>query len=249
MDAQDSGKTPERKTIFHELLANENLPPNEKTLPRLTEEAQIIIAAGASTTTHYLKSTVYFILADPAILRRLQAELEEAMPDPGKLPPQHLLERLTYLNAVYKEGCRINDGASSRLARIAPDQDLRYKHYVIPRGTSVSMSTYIQHRDTTLFPDPEKFDPERWLQQPDDSSSNRLERYLVNFCKGGRNCLGMSLARAEIFLTLAALFRRFDMELVDTIRERDVDMMHDFFVPHASLESKGIKVMVKGIRN
>lgn len=244
MDSRGTEKdTSSHKTIFHELLENDSLPPAEKTLPRLTEEAQIVLTAGSTTTVHYLKSTVYFVLADKAILHRLQVELKEAIPNPSELPPMHILERLPYLNAVFKEGSRLNDGASTRLARIAPNEDLKFRDHVIPRGTAVSMSTYIQHRNTSLFPDPETFNPDRWLG-PD---SAKLERYLVNFNKGTRNCLGMNLAKAEIYLTLAMVFRSFEMELFETGRARDVDMSHDFFVPYASLDSKGIRVTVTGL--
>ena len=58
-------------------------------------------------------------------------------------------------------------------------------------------------------------------------------------------CLGMNLAYAEIHLTLAAVFRRFDLELFETTREEDVDIAHDFFNPSAKVDSKGVRVLVK----
>ena len=90
----------------------------------------------AGILVHYLKSTIYFILADQKVLQRLRKELVDAIPDPLVLPPMHVLERLPYLNAVVKEGFRINDGASSRLARVAPDEDLRLGDQVISRYAS-----------------------------------------------------------------------------------------------------------------
>jgi cytochrome P450 len=122
------------------------------------------------------------------------------------------------------------------------DEDLQFKGYTIPRGTIVSMSTYLQHRNSTIFPDPETFDPGRLLAP----NSAKLEKYLVNFSKGTRGCLGIGLAKTEIYATLAALFRRFDLELYQTDRS-DVDMAHDFFVPHTRLDSKGIRVLVTGV--
>ncbi|KAK3070560.1 hypothetical protein LTR53_010241 [Teratosphaeriaceae sp. CCFEE 6253] len=229
------------KTIFHALLENDALPAAEKTLPRLVEEAQIIVTAGSTTTVHYLKCTIYFVLANSTILRRLKAELREAIPDPANLPPSHVLERLPYLAAVVKEGFRMNDGASSRLARVAPDTDLVRGSQVIPKGSSIGMSSWIQHRDPRLFPNGETFLPERWL---DPDAAPKLEKYLVPFSRGTRNCLGMNLAKSEIFLTLAAVFRRFDLELFGTDRS-DVDMAHDFFIPYTKMDSKGVRVVVK----
>ncbi|KAK5115234.1 hypothetical protein LTR62_001434 [Meristemomyces frigidus] len=239
---EHEGRTKQgHRTIFHDLLENDNLPASEKTLPRLVQEAQIIIAAGTTTTVHYLKSTVYFIIANKTIAERLRRELEEAIPDPKQLPPLHVLERLPYMSAVVKEGFRVNDGASTRLARISPDSDLEFAGKVIPRGTAVSMSTWIQHRNPVIFPEPEVFDPERWL----GPHARELERDLVNFST--RNCLGINLAKSEIYLTLAAVFRRFELELFETERKRDVDMANDYFVPYARADSEGIRVLVKGM--
>jgi hypothetical protein len=54
-----------------------------------------------------------------------------------------------------------------------------------------------------------------------------------------------SLAKAELYLTLATIFRRYKIELFDTIRERDVDMKHDHFLPYPSHESKGVRAIFK----
>jgi cytochrome P450 len=66
----------------------------------------------------------------------------------------------------------------------------------------------------------------------------------VDFSRGTRSCLGVYLAQAGIYLTLAAVFRRFDFELFQTDRS-DVDVAHDFFTPSPKLDSKGPRVLVK----
>ena len=58
----------------------------------------------------------------------------------------------------------------------------------------------------------------------------------------------MNLAYAEIYLTLANVLRRFDMQLSGVVRERDVDVIHDFLNTSPSLESTGMKVLVTGVR-
>lgn len=210
-------------------------------MTRLTQEAQLVLAAGSITTAHFLKTTIYFILANENILKRLKAELVKAIPDPQSLPGTHQLEQLPYLMAIVKEGSRMSDGALGRLSRIAPDQDLKFQDWVIPKGTSISMSSYIQHRNPELFPEPETFDPDRWLGE----NSGKLGRHLVNFSKGARSCVGVNLAKTEIYLTLAAIFRRFDLELFETGRERDVDEARDLFIPYTRKESKGVRVVLK----
>ena len=235
----ENEKTAAHHSIFHELL-DSDLPASEKTVPRLIDEALTIVAAGSNTTAHFLKTTSFHILANPSILAKLRAELQGIASNPAELPPLRDLEHKPFLNAVIKEGFRISYGITSRLTRIAPNEDLAFNNYVIPTGTPVGMTSILIHENQTLFPAPKAFKPERWLEP----GAQRLEKYLVNFSKGTRACLGMNLARAEIFLTLAALFGgRIELELFETDRS-DIDVKHDFFNPSARLNSKGARVLV-----
>jgi cytochrome P450 len=220
-------------------LLQSDLPPHEKTIERLADEGQTVVGAGQVTTAHYLKMTSFHLIANPDILAKLKAELAEAMPNPDVLAPQSQLEQLPYLRAVVLEGFRKSYGVTHRLQRISPDAPLHFQDWVIPPGTPVGMTSIFLHDNPEKFPDPYAFKPERWLE-----SEDRLERYLVNFSKGTRQCLGINLAYAEIYLTLAAVFRRFEFELFDTTRE-DVDVVHDFFSPQPKKGSKGARVIVK----
>ena len=81
-----------------------------------------------------------------------------------------------------------------------------------------------------------EFYPGRWLNNP------RLSRYLVSFSKGSRQCLGMNLAYAEIYLCLASLVQRFPkMQLFETVKE-DVEIQADYYAPKAS--GRGVKVVL-----
>ncbi|KIX08589.1 uncharacterized protein Z518_03245 [Rhinocladiella mackenziei CBS 650.93] len=226
-------------TIFHELINTPEIPDEEKTLQYLVDEGQSIVAAGQVTTTHYLNTTAYHIVATPGVAEKLKAELVEAMPD-GALPPLQKLEQLPYLSAVVQEGYRLSYGVTHRLQRISPDEPLFYHDFVIPAGTPVGMTSVLIHENPRYFLDPKQFQPDRWL----NSDSQKLKRYLVNFSKGTRSCLGKELAQAEIYLTLAALFRRFDFELYKTARA-DIDVAHDFFNPQPRRGSKGLRVLIR----
>jgi cytochrome P450 len=104
------------------------------------------------------------------------------------------------MNAVVNEGLRKDYGVTSRLPRCAPDRDTKYGDIVIPRGTPVSMSIPDIHDDPKLFPQPSSFLPERWLRDeraermPDPAG---LQRFLVPFSKGSRQCLGLKYVDAE----------------------------------------------------
>ncbi|KAL8784190.1 MAG: hypothetical protein Q9195_009137 [Heterodermia aff. obscurata] len=76
------------------------------------------------------------------------------------------------------------------------------------------MSSYFVLMDHEVFPSPESFRPERWIRAAEQGQN--LNKYLVSFNKGSRICLGMNLALAELYMTIAAFVRRFDMELYET---------------------------------
>ena len=145
---------------------------------------------------------------------------------------------------------------ATRLQRIAPDEVMQYKDWSIPPGTSTGMTAVLVHNNPEIFPYPREFDPERWVENP------RLDKYLLSFSKGSalrksnrvctadraafrsRICAGIVLAYEELYLAVAGIFRRVEMELYETDL-RDVEVQYDNYTPKARLDSKGIRVLVK----
>lgn len=84
------------KTIFHALLES-NLPPQEKLHSRIWQEGQVVIGAGADTTSTTLMIIHFFLLDNPDILGKLRKELEDAMPEKFAPPELSTLEKLPYL--------------------------------------------------------------------------------------------------------------------------------------------------------
>ncbi len=235
-------QTAQHPTLFHELL-NSDLSPDERSLSRLEDEGLTVVGAGQITTAHFLALTSYHILANPEILQKLKTELESAIPNPEDMIPLQQLEQLPHLSAIVTEGLRLSYGNSHRNQRVSPHAPLIFRNWVIPAGTPVSMSIMDLHDNAELFPEPDQFQPQRWLEGG-KGKEERLDKYIVNFGRGSRSCLGMNLANAEIYLTLAAVFRRFDMQLYETERD-EVDIAHDFFVPCPKLDAKGVRVVLK----
>lgn len=116
--------------------------------------------------------------------------------------------------------------------------------------------------DPEIFPDPHTFDPDRWARAA--AQGEPLQRYLVNFSKGSRICLGMqydqwyhqvfillltfsrSLAYAEIYLAFATLVRQFEFELYDTT-EKNIIFTRDFGTPYPDEGNFSLKVLVKAL--
>ncbi|KAI5862571.1 cytochrome P450 [Durotheca rogersii] len=130
----EKAATDAQLTVFGELLASD-LPPHEKSLRRLTDEAASVLGGGTETGSWTLAVITYFLLTQPGTLARLTAELRAAFGDFSprdggdglELPSWTALERLPYLGAVVQEGLRLSYGVSARTARVATDEDLVYR--------------------------------------------------------------------------------------------------------------------------
>lgn len=108
---------------------------------------------------------------------------------------------------MIKEGLRLSFGVIGRLPRVIPPGGATFHSHYLPQGTIVSMSSWMMHRDPTVFSSPNTFSPERWLVS--DAESRRLGHNMVPFGRGSRQCVGMPLAYTELYVTLGTLFRRF----------------------------------------
>lgn len=194
-------------TIFDALLKS-NLPPPEKTVPRLGSEAQQMIGAGVETVAWALTTTVFYLLNNPSCCQKLRNELQEAISDPARIPNSVVLERLPYLAACVKEGVRLSTGVSVRLPRVSPDKPIKYREWVIPCGTPVSMTTLDVLRDPKVFSDPSAFVPERWLDNPKTKEGDSLSRYYVPFGKGPRMCIGIKSVICPIHRSLCIVYNR-----------------------------------------
>lgn len=121
------------------------------------------------------------------------------------------------------------------------------------------MDQYHMHMNPVVFPQPDVFMPERWLDNPrvepallevvgylppSDGKSKPLSHFLVPFSRGTRMCAGQNIAHAELYIGLATLFRRHELELFETTR-RDVEFAYSAQTAQPWRGSKGIRVLVK----
>lgn len=189
-------KNPNHPTIFQELLENSNIPGSEKSDDRLGDEALVVISAGLSTTAAALTTSTFYLSFNSSMHQKLLSEFRDnsIICPSGNLDPSKLnrstLENLPYLSGIVHEGIRLSGGGVGvRLTRIAPDQDLVYKDWIIPRGSAVGMSQLDVLLSKEIFgEDVMEFRPERW----EGARGKELEKKgWVPFGRGSRMCLGM----------------------------------------------------------
>jgi cytochrome P450 len=149
-------------------------------------------------TSLALNVLTFYLLDNPAILEKVTKEVKSIVTDTTNIPSWSQLEQLPYLGACITEAIRIGSSVPCRLSRIAPDETLHYSgifkgkpvEWSIPPGTTISMANILVHENEDIFPQADKFIPERWLRE-DGSRRTDLERYLLSFSKGTRMCLGI----------------------------------------------------------
>ncbi|KIW01741.1 uncharacterized protein PV09_06917 [Verruconis gallopava] len=236
--------------VVDELLQS-SLPDSEKSFDRLWLEAEGLVSAGTETTAWNLSLCTFYIYNDRSIMRKMRAELLSEARD-EKLPSLARLEALPYFSAVIMETLRHSFGPVTRLPRVFPNeatvmrstQNGKPVEYVIPPGFVVSMTSIYIHMNERLFPNPHAFMPERWL---DDQGRRRrdMEKYILTFSRGTRNCLGMNLAYAELYMCLAAIVLHIgdQMELFETDL-RDVTPEYETFAMRPYKGSQGIRVVI-----
>lgn len=213
--------------IYHRLLDPEayknggNVPDRTA----LYEEAQTMMFAGGVTVGDTLMTGFFHIISQPSLLQRLKDEVRSIWPDSGSHPKLEDLESLPLLTATIKESLRMAPGACSPLLRVVPPSGATISGAPIPAGTIVGMAATMVHRSPKIFSEPGKFVPERWMG-PD---AKGLEQWLLAFSKGPRSCLGLNLAWCELYVAVAGMVRRFELELDGTV---EADMKwRDCFTP------------------
>ncbi|MBI1926783.1 cytochrome P450, partial [Candidatus Poribacteria bacterium] len=139
--------------------------------------------------------------------KRLHAELDAVLGD--RLPSVADLEQLPYTRMVFAEAMRLYPPAwaISRRAR----EDYEVGGYVVPAGAIVFVSQYVMHHDPRYYPEPFRFDPERWTPQLE---ATRPRFAYFPFGGGARRCIGESFARMEGALVIATLARKWQPRLV-----------------------------------
>jgi hypothetical protein len=143
------------------------------------------------------------------------------------LPDPKQIDALPLLNAIVMETLRLHSpipGIEPRISPHVPGGSTLGSYSNIPGGVRVSAMPYALHRNEDVFPEPESFNPSRWL--PSHTSEEQLKemnRWFWAFGSGGRMCIGSHLATQEIKLLVAAIYSNWTTEIVDDEGIEEID--------------------------
>lgn len=171
----------------------------------LHDELITLLFAGHETTATALTWALYWIHRQPAVRERLQQELEELDASGDGADPE-AITRLPYLGAVVNEVLRIHPVAMLMFPRLV-EQPLTLAGHAFEPGDIVVGCIQAVHERPDLYPEPQRFAPERFLTRSYSPSE------FMPFGGGARRCLGAALAVFELKLILATLLLRFNLEL------------------------------------
>jgi cytochrome P450 len=164
-----------------------------------------MFVAGHETIGNCLAWTWHLLSLDAEAEARLHAEVDAL----GRPPRAEDQGRLPFTGRVVAESMRLFPPAWLMTRR--PVEDFPLAGFVLPAGSYVHVSQYLMHRDPRYFPDPERFDPDRWLPERE---CGRPKFSYFPFGGGGRKCIGENFALMEGVLVVATVAQRYRLRAI-----------------------------------
>ncbi|MCB5165528.1 cytochrome P450 [Streptomyces bambusae] len=173
----------------------------------LRDQVLIFLLAGHETTAVSLAFTLHLLARHPAEQDLVRTEIAEVLG--GRTPEAADLEKLPRLNRVLKESMRLYPAAPLLGRRAVAEAEVGGQ--VIPAGADVILSPWVTHRHPRYWPDPERFDPDRFLPE---AEAERPRYAWYPFGGGPRACIGQHFSMLESVIALAMLLRDYAFEPV-----------------------------------
>ncbi|XP_053113906.1 cytochrome P450 4V2 isoform X2 [Hemicordylus capensis] len=209
-DAVSNGEQSKLKVrrAFLDLLLNVTDEDGKKlSYLDIREEVDTFMFEGHDTTAAAMNWTVYLLACHPEIQRKVHSEVDEIFDNSDRPVTMDDLKQLRYLDCVIKEALRLFPSVPF-FARTF-NEECYIRGFKMPKGMDAIIVPYALHRDPNVFPEPEKFIPERFF--PENSAGRHPYAY-VPFSAGPRNCIGQRFAQIEEKTILAIILRHFWFE-------------------------------------
>ncbi|XP_069959762.1 cytochrome P450 4C1 isoform X2 [Cherax quadricarinatus] len=198
-----------KRLAFLDLLLEYAEDNPEFTEEEIRKEVDTFMFAGHDTTASAVNWTLYNLGLHPDIQDRVQEEVDDIFGQSDAPATLDDVRQMKYTEMCIKESIRIFPPVPIVFREIK--EDVVINNYRIPAGTTIALAIYKLHRDPEQFPDPEVFDPDRFLLE----NVNKRHPYsYVPFSAGPRNCIGQKFAMMEMKILVSSILRKYRVESV-----------------------------------
>ncbi|XP_049809209.1 cytochrome P450 4C1-like [Schistocerca nitens] len=194
-----------RKALMDTLMESEIQMSDEE----IYDEIRTFLMAGTETTACSIGFALVLLSLHPEWQDAAQKELDTVFgtgEDYLRSTTPEELAQLPVIESIIKETLRLYPPVPNASVVLSEDTPLAGGRYVAPRGAYVLVALHLLHRQPDVFPDPEKFDPSRFLE---NGGPARSPYAYLPFGAGARKCVGARFAMLEIKTVLAAVLRQF----------------------------------------
>ncbi|KLJ09232.1 hypothetical protein EMPG_15340 [Blastomyces silverae] len=223
---QKYGRVSKRRDLLTKMIGRKGNDPDALADSDIAVEISNLGFAATDTTGTALLYLFWELARNPDLAERLRSELAD-LPVVDGVIQHHSVSNLPFLDALISEGLRAYPPIPAGLLREAPIGGCTINGIYVPGGTVASTHAWTTHRNPEHFPDPEKFDPSRWLG---DNVTDGMKKFWMPFSKGPRNCMGRTMGLFEMRILIATLVRRFNISVDDAMAADAMDITDHFLL-------------------
>uniref|UniRef100_A0A8I6A341 unspecific monooxygenase n=2 Tax=Rattus norvegicus TaxID=10116 RepID=A0A8I6A341_RAT len=195
-----------------------NIEQSEYSHENLTCSIMDLIGAGTETMSTTLRYALLLLMKYPHVTAKVQEEIDRVI-GRHRSPCMQDRKHMPYTDAMIHEVQRFINFVPTNLPH-AVTCDIKFRNYLIPKGTKVLTSLTSVLHDSKEFPNPEMFDPGHFL---DENGNFKKSDYFLPFSAGKRACVGEGLARMQLFLFLTTILQNFNLKSL--VHPKDIDTM------------------------
>nr|XP_019552168.2 cytochrome P450 4c3-like [Aedes albopictus] len=177
----------------------------------IRDEVDTFILGGHDTTATAIGWLLYLLGTDHQVQDRLFEEIDSIMGQDRDRPPTMIeLSEMKYLECCIKEALRLFPSIPLIARKLT--ESVTTGDYTIPAGTNAVIVVYQLHRDPEVFPNPDKFNPDRFLPE---NTQGRHQYAYIPFSAGPRNCIGQKFGLLEEKAVAVAILRKYRLDSLD----------------------------------
>ncbi|XP_059455881.1 cytochrome P450 76T24-like [Corylus avellana] len=184
-----------------------------------------LFSAGIDTTASTVEWAMAELLYNPKKMAKARKELEEVLGNDGVVQESDI-SKLPYLQAIVKENFRLHPAAPFLVPHKA-EADVEMCGFTVPKNAQILVNVWAMGRDSSIWPNPTLFSPERFLEKDGIDFKGR-DFELIPFGAGRRMCPGLPLANRMVHLMLASLVHHFNWKLANEMKPENINMREIF---------------------